>query len=232
MVKSIFITATGTDVGKTFVSALIVKKMKEFGFNCGYFKPVLSGATIDEHGQKVAGDCEYVVKVANLNINPMSCLSYCFEEAVSPHLASKRAGVQITESAISEDFDRLKSEYDYIVVEGAGGITCPLIDTPNKSDMLLMSDLIKHLGQDVLIVADGGLGTINSILTTVEYARSCGVVIRGIILNKFDRNDFMHRDNLYMVEKMTDIPVVATVSKNGNDIEIEKQKLELLFKTV
>ena len=44
MTKGIFITATGTDVGKTYVSALIVKKLRELGINCGYYKPALSGA--------------------------------------------------------------------------------------------------------------------------------------------------------------------------------------------
>ena len=45
MSKNLFITGTGTDVGKTYVSALIVKKMREMNYNCGYYKPVLSGVT-------------------------------------------------------------------------------------------------------------------------------------------------------------------------------------------
>ena len=93
-----------------------------------------------------------------------------------------------------------------------------------------MPDLIKYLNKDVIIVADGGLGTINSVITTVEYTEMCGIPIKGIILNNFDKNDFMHRDNLYMIEKITGLNVLATVGKDEKDIEIEKEVLEELFK--
>lgn len=230
MTKSIFITATGTDVGKTYISALIVKKMREYGLNCGYYKPVLSGAEVNQQGDVIPGDCKFVADTAGLDIDPMCCLSYCFKEAVSPHLAAKRAGVQIMESQIIEDYDNLKKKYDYMVLEGAGGITCPLADAPQKSDLVLLSDLIKHMGKDVLVVADGGLGTINSVVTTIEFIRICGISIKGIILNNFDKNNFMHRDNIYMIEKMTGVNVIATVAKNQSNIEIEKNVLESLFK--
>ena len=92
-----------------------------------------------------------------------------------------------------------------------------------------MSDLIKDLKVNVIIVADGGLGTINSVLTTVEYAKARGINIEGIILNKYDKTDFMHKDNLKMVEKLTGIKVIATIAKDDKDIDISKQILEGLF---
>ena len=64
--KSIFITATGTDVGKTYISALLVKKMREFDLNCGYYKPALSGAIRQDDGTLLPGDCDYVIKTAGL----------------------------------------------------------------------------------------------------------------------------------------------------------------------
>lgn len=230
MVKSLFITATGTDIGKTYISGLIVKKMREYGFNCGYYKPVLSGAVRDESGELVPGDCKFVVDTAGLGCKPMDCLSYCFEEAVSPHLAAKRANVEISDLKIEKDYANLSKSYDYMLLEGAGGITCPLRDAVQKSDLFLLSDLIKMMNQNVLLIADGGLGTINSVLTSVEYIHACGIKIEGIVLNNFDKNNFMHRDNLYMVEKLTGLTVIATVSKGDNDIAIEKDVLERLFK--
>lgn len=230
MAKSLFVTATGTDIGKTYVSGLIVKKMREYGLNCGYFKPVLSGAVRDEFGELVPGDCKFVVDLAGLGCKPMECLSYCFEEAVSPHLAAKRTNVEISDLKIEKDYENLSKNYDYMLIEGAGGITCPLRDAVQKSDLFLLSDLVKQMNKDVLLVADGGLGTINSVLTSVEYIRSCGITICGIILNNFDKNNFMHRDNLYMVEKITGINVIATVAKGDNDIDIAKDILESLFK--
>ncbi|MCM1265461.1 MAG: dethiobiotin synthase [Candidatus Gastranaerophilales bacterium] len=230
MTKSLFITATGTDVGKTYISALLVKKMREYGLNCGYYKPVLSGAIIDDKGNIIPEDCKFVIDTAKLDIKPLDCLSYCFKEAVSPHLAAKRAGINISPNKITEDYNKLKTNYNYMILEGAGGITCPLMDTPSKNDLFLLSDLIKQMNKNVLLVADGGLGTINSVITSIEFIKNCGIQTKGIILNNFDKNNFMHQDNLYMIEKMTDIRVAATVAKDDKDIKIEKELLENLFK--
>ena len=200
--SSIFITATGTDVGKTFVSGLLVKKLRESGYNCGYYKPALSGAVKDVDGTLLPGDC----------------VTYCFEEAVSPHLAASRQGVKISVDKIRTDFESHLKEYEFLVLEGAGGITCPF---RMDEEPLLLPDVIKSLGLDILIVADGGLGTINSVLLTVEYAKAQGINIRGIILNNYDKNNFMHVDNKVQIEKLTGLKVLATVAKGDKDINID-----------
>ncbi len=228
MAKSIFVTATGTDIGKTYISGLIVKKMREFGFNCGYFKPVLSGLVKDSKGNYIPEDCNHVIKTSGLNIEPMDCLSYAFKDAVSPHLASDRAGIKIDVNKILCDYKNLSKNYEYMVIEGAGGITCPIII--NDSKTYLMSDLIKDMNQNVIIIADGGLGTINSVLTTVEYINNRNIPIKGIVLNNYDKTDFMHKNNYSMIEKLTNIEIIGTVAKNCTNFDIEKNKLEGLFK--
>jgi len=75
MSKNVFITATGTDIGKTYVSALIVKKMRESGFNCGYYKPVLSGVK-ELGGKLIESDPNYVVKTAKIPGQADDCVSY------------------------------------------------------------------------------------------------------------------------------------------------------------
>ena len=218
--KKIFITATGTDVGKTYISALIVKKIREVGLNCGYFKPVLSGVS-EKDGQLIESDCNYVLKTANIKESPQDCVVYWWREAVSPHLAAKRANESIDINKIKKLFQKKQNQYDYLLVEGAGGITCPLkLDNGEK---YLLKDLIKELGLNIIIIADGGLGTINSTLLTVEYAKANNINIEGIILNNFDPNNFMHQDNLKQVEYLTGIKVIATVKKNQKDIEILKE---------
>ncbi len=224
-IKSIFITATGTDIGKTYVSALLVKKVREYGFNCGYYKPALSGAIKQADGSLLAGDCDFVVKTSGLNINPSDCFSYCFEEAVSPHLAAYRSGIGIELSKIKYDYETLSAKFDYMVVEGAGGIVCPF----NLEKGILLPDVIKALDLPILIVADGGLGTINSTVLTVEYAKNHGLNVRGIILNNFDKNNFMHLDNKKQTEILTGCEVVACVEKNSTDLIISKDKLNSLF---
>lgn len=220
--KSVFITATGTDVGKTYVSALLVKKMRDLGYNCGYYKPALSGAIKQVDGSLLPGDCDYVLKTAGLDINPMNCLTYCFEEALSPHLAAARQSVKISVEKIQADFRKHKEQYEYLIVEGAGGITCPfgMDDEP-----LLLPDVIKALGLDIVIVADGGLGTINSVLLTVSYAQAHSLNILGIILNNYDENNFMHVDNKIQIERLTGVKVLATVAKNDSEINFDKNSI-------
>ena len=217
MSKNIFITATGTDVGKTYVSALIVKKMREEGLNCGYFKPVLSGV-VEKDGKLVESDCNYVVSTAKIPTTADDCVAFWWKEAVSPHLASVRAGEAINIDQIKKAFSEKQSQYDYLLIEGAGGITCPL--RLQDGEKYLLNDLIKELGASIIIVADGGLGTINSILLTVEYARQHNIEIAGIILNNFNPSSFMHQDNLKQVEYLTGIKVIATVEKNQTDIKL------------
>ena len=222
MTEGIFITATGTDVGKTYVSALILKKMKEAGLNCGYYKPAMSGI---EEGK--LSDAEYVFKVGGLEENPMDFVSYPFSEAVSPHLAAKRCGVSIKLDKIKDDFCRISENYDYILVEGAGGITCPFNLDGQK---LLLPDIIKTLNLAVIIVADAALGTINSTLLTVEYAKNNDIRIKGIILNNYDETDFMHLDNKKQIEFLTEVKVIATV-KNGDEA-INIENTEYLFEEI
>lgn len=211
MTKGIFITATGTDVGKTYVSALIVKAMREAGINCGYYKPALSGDVYPN-------DCEYVLKTAGINKDANNYVSYKFKPAVSPHLASQIENNPIKLEKIISDFNRIKSEYDYVLVEGAGGIVCPF------GKNLLLPDVIKALGLDIIIVASASLGTINSTVLTVEYAKNHGINVKGIILNNYDEKDLMQTDNKKMVEKLTGIKVIATVKSGDTDICIGEIK--------
>ena len=214
MTKCLFITATGTDIGKTYISALIVKKIRELGFNCGYYKPVLSGAIKNNNGL-IPGDCKQVIDTSGLNCRPMDCLSYCFEEAVSPHLAAERMGIEISKEKILSDFEKKKKEYDYLLIEGAGGITCPI----NIKNNYLMNNLIKDMDTSIIIVADAGLGTINSVLLTVEYAKKRNIPIVGIILNNY-KDNFMHEDNAKVIEELTGLKILAKVRKNDIDINI------------
>lgn len=217
MSKNIFITATGTDVGKTYVSALILKKMRAAGLNAGYFKPVLSGVK-EKDGKLIESDCNYVVNTAKIPEAADDSVAYWWKEAVSPHLAAERAGINIDVEKIKSTFEQKQKEYDYLLIEGAGGITCPL--RLQNGEKYLLKDLIKEFGTNIIIVADGGLGTINSTLLTVEYARQYNIKIEGIILNNYNPDNFMHQDNLKQIEYLTGVKVISTVQKNQPDINL------------
>lgn len=214
MKKGIFVTATGTDVGKTYVSALLVKYFKEKGINCGYYKPVLSGA-VEENGELIAGDAQFVSEVAKLGIKSLDCVSYAFKPAISPHLAAEKENCPIKLEKIINDYQKKIEQNEFTVVEGAGGIICPL----NLEENLFMYDLPKALDLDVIIVADAGLGTINYTYLTVDFIKHLPLNIKGIILNNFDKDNFMHRDNLKVIERICAVKVIGIVQKNGKNIE-------------
>ena len=225
--KSIFITATGTDIGKTYISALLVKTMRKYKFNCGYYKPVLSGAETDNNGNIVPGDVKFVLENAEINsTNFKNYLSYCFTDPISPHLAAERANTSISIEKIKKDYTKLSKQFEYMVVEGAGGITCPLA---TKDKILLLPEVIKSLDSGIIIVADAGLGTINSTLLTVEYAKQHNIKILGIILNNFEKENYMHKDNKLQIEKLTKVEVITTVKNAQQNIDITKDKLITLF---
>ncbi len=228
MTKRIFITATGTDIGKTYISGLIVKKMRENAYNCGYYKPALSGAEM-VNGKLIPGDCAFVLKTAGIDKEPDKVASYIFKTAVSPHLAAEIEGVSIKKDKILNDFNNLKKEYDYIVIEGAGGIICPF---NLKEEKILITDIIKMLNCDVIIVANTTLGSINSTVLTVEYIKSLGIHIRGIIINNYDENDFMQVDNKKQIEALTGIKIIAEVRENEKCLNISEENLLSIFKEI
>ena len=218
MKKGIFITATGTDVGKTYISALMLKHLLKCGFDAGYYKPVLSGA-IQRDNKLIPGDCDFVLKFAGLGLEPENFVSYIYKEAVSPHLAAQIENNPVELSKIISDFNNIKKQFDYIIVEGAGGIVCPFrLDNDKK---IILPDVIKALGLDIIIVASAGLGTINSTFLTVEYAKKCGINVRGIVLNNYDENNLMMHDNLKQIEALTGVKVIAAVEKNAQDIDFD-----------
>lgn len=180
-------TGTGTDVGKTYVTALIVKKLADAGIHAGYYKAALSGAeSIKE------SDAGYVKKIAGITQEDSSLLSYLYQNAVSPHLAARIEGNPVDPETVKADFDRVKKEYDYVTVEGSGGIVCPI--RWDEKHEILLEDIVKMLHLNTLVIADAGLGTINAVVLTVEYVRNHGMDVKGIILNHYS-GGAMQEDN-------------------------------------
>ena len=119
--KSIFVTATGTDVGKTYISALLVKAMRDAGVDARYYKPALSGA-VREGERLIPGDAAFVAEYAGLQQQPEQMVSYIFEEAVSPHLAAKRSGAAIELEKLADDRTKAGAAAEFLLVEGCGEI--------------------------------------------------------------------------------------------------------------
>lgn len=223
--KGIFITGTDTDVGKTYISAMIMKSLVKSNINATYFKAALSGA--DEIDNKlIPGDAKYVCDISGIDPNYDEMVSYTFKTAVSPHLASVIEDKEIKLEKIKYDFENLSNKYEFILAEGSGGIVCPIKIDDNEC--ILLEDIIKLLGFEVLVVARSSVGTINHTVLTVKYLEEKNIKIRGIILNEYDKNNIVHADNAKVIEKLTNVNIVAFIPKYQNesdDINIDLDKI-------
>ncbi len=226
MAKKIFITGTGTDVGKTYVTGLIVKKLKESGMNAAYYKAAMSGNERTEEGMLLPGDAQYVKTVSGIEQSLACMCPYVYEAAVSPHLASRIEGNPVMLQEVVKGFEEVCRQYDYVTMEGSGGILCPICFDERE---LWLEDVIRELGLSSLIVADAGLGTINSVVLTVEYMRAKGLPVKGIIFNRFHPGDRMEEDNLRMCEHRTKLPVLACVEADSGTLDMEISKLTALY---
>lgn len=227
MKKALFITGTGTDIGKTYVTGLIVKKLRDAGLNAGYYKAALSGAEPDANGTLQPGDAIYVNRVANIGEKTENLVSYVYKEAVSPHLAAKINDQPIDFAKVTADFKRALAKYDYITMEGSGGIICPL--RWDNQQHVILDDLVKKLDLGVLIIADAGLGTINAAVLTIEHLKSRNIPIKGIIFNNYIPHDLMQDDNERMIEEMTGIKVLAKVKKGDTELNMAVSCLQSLY---
>lgn len=227
MGKALFITGTGTDIGKTYVTGLIVKRIRDAGLDGGYYKAALSGAVADEQGNLQPGDALHVKKVAGIEEPIENLVSYVYREAVSPHLAAKINKQPIDFERVEEDYRRAKDACEYLTMEGSGGIICPL--RWDEKQHVILDDLVKHLDLGVLIVADAGLGTINSAVLTIEHLRRRKIPVRGIIFNNYIPENLMQEDNARMIEAMTGVKVLAFVKKGDSELDLAVDVLTGLY---
>ncbi len=160
MAKALFITGTGTDVGKTFVTGLILKKLKENKLHTAYYKAAMSG---NDRGP---------------------------DQRLIP------------------------------------GILCPICF---DGEEIWLEDIIQRFRLPSLIVADAGLGTINSVVLTAEYMRSRGLPVKGIIFNHFHPGSVMEEDNLRMCEYRTGLKVFACVQDGDTDLAVDPGLLASLY---
>ena len=219
MSKGYFVTATGTDVGKTFITALLVKKWRDCGIDAGYYKAALSGAELRD-GKWVAGDADYVKRIANLPDTQEQLVSYVYKEAVSPHLAARKEGNPVELAKVKVDFDAASNRHEFVFAEGSGGIICPIRYDDQK---IFLVDIMKTLDLPLLIVTTAALGSINACVLTVEYARSRGLDVRGLIVNRYGSsgNLEMEDDNIRMMQDLTGLEVIAKVKNGDTDLGVQ-----------
>lgn len=229
MSKGIFITGTGTDIGKTYVTGLIVKKLAQAGCKPAYYKAAMSGNNRRPDGSLIPGDALFVKECAGIEQDLDSMCHYVYENAYSPHLASRIEGHPVEMQVVREGFYALVPQYDYITVEGSGGILCPICFDEAK---IQLEDVIKDLHLSCIMIADAGLGTINNVVLTYEYMKTHNLPVKGVIFNNYHPGNVMEDDNIRMCQYMTSLPVLAKVQPGDTQLDIDVELLKNLYDEV
>lgn len=260
--EPIFVTGTGTDIGKTYITALLCRALNDWLKHeralstpetsqqaaVRYYKAAISGAD-----SIATSDAGYVITEAGLTQDLATATTYLYGEAVSPHLAycnelaAGKAPQAPSLDQVRADFEAVYSSCALTVLEGSGGIYCPLWSDPVTlsaalahpwpsgagalvrgvaDDCYTICDLMREItasyGLKLVIVANAKLGCINDVLTTVQSLKHEGFDLSRvvIILNHYDGSSLMQRNNVGMIEALTRIPVVATVSADQAHLEL------------
>jgi dethiobiotin synthetase len=204
--QGIFITGTDTGVGKTLIACALVRALREEGVRVAVMKPVASGALQTPEGLRNA-DALALMDAAGMHgaqrygeVNP-----YCFEPAISPHIAAKEAGITVDTSMIKQQFDRLAADVDWVVVEGAGGWYAPI------NEHQTMADLAWALSVPALMVVGLKLGCLNHAQLTRLAIESHGVVLTGWVSSAIDPQMSRPEANLEALERLLGEPPLAVV---------------------
>ncbi len=229
--KKIFITGTGTGVGKTLAAAVICQQLIELGFKVGYIKPIQTGCVV-QNNRLLAPDEEFVKKNCGEELKSFSLLK--FKLAASPHLAAQEEGVKINpEKLIAEIAEiEINNPFDYLLIEGAGGLAVPIA---NNYDML---DFCRALKAKLLVVASTTLGTLNHTKLTLYYAEQKKLEVVLVINRCSGVPEVIERDNIHFLQDMvegrdlSEIPFIEGIDTEKYQRKIELPKISLNLSTL
>ncbi len=215
MLRSLFITGTDTDVGKTYVTAGLSVTLRKMGIDVGVMKPFAAG-TAQRKGFK-SEDIEILSNAAQITdpenlVNPQF-----FKIAASPYTAWKKLKTKPKISTILSSFKKLSKLHDTILVEGMGGVLTPILKNS------FITALIKEMKIPTIIVTRTKVGTVNHTVMTVKMCQKYKIPIRGIIINNFD-NGYPVKQLTSDLENVTGVQVLGSIPflKNLSDTSLYK----------
>ncbi|MDA3130466.1 dethiobiotin synthase [Aliibacillus thermotolerans] len=202
--RGLFITGTDTGVGKTLITAALGRMLSEEGLDVRMFKPMMSGVKREDAQSDAAILQKFVPgKLSLEQMNPFQ-----FNAPLSPYMAAKKEGKSVSFQRVIEAWETIKNNHSYYLVEGAGGLAVPL------GEHYTVADVAKALRFPLLIVARPTLGTVNHVLLTIEYAKTKGLDVLGVILNETNVNnqdDCSKEDNPHLIETFGRVSVLGSI---------------------
>jgi dethiobiotin synthetase len=203
--KGLFVTGTDTGVGKTVIAAALTRTLVAQGHRVAVMKPVASGSDRTAEGMRNE-DALTLMAAANVDAPYNLVNPYCFEPAISPHIAAEDAGITVDTAVIRHNFNALAATADLVVVEGAGGWLAPISPTTS------IKDIATALGLPVVLVVGIRLGCINHArLTKLAIEELHGAKLAGWIGNIIDPTMPRQKENLETLTRHLGVPPLAII---------------------
>ena len=223
--KPLFITATDTDIGKTYVCAGLAHSLKKLDIDVGIMKPFACG--VKQKTGFSSNDLTILSKAAMVNDAEELLNPFFFPIPASPYTAAKNLGVKIDINYLMKCFRKLDKIHDVMLVEGIGGIMTPIL-----KDYAII-DLIKDFGANTIIVTSSKIGTINHTIMTCNMCKNMKIPVKGLIINNFDSTGYPVSDLERDLSALTDLPVLCSLPHmpkfNLNDYaKMIENKMDLL----
>ena len=220
----LFITGTDTEIGKTYVTALIAKALVAVGLRVGVYKPVASGCVQGE-SELVSEDALALWEAARRPANLTYVCPQLFAAPLAPHLAARAEGKKVDAELLREGIGFWQDCSAVVLVEGAGGLMSPI------SDDDYVADLAFDLGYPLIVVSPNRLGTINATLQTLITAATFreGLSVAGVVLNDVSpaADDASLVSNRSELEQHCVPPILAHVGWNATAFDEEVDWLSL-----
>jgi len=216
MARGFFITGTDTGVGKTIITAALIRAISLLGIRVCGMKPIETGCLNSEFGVRnsefgvkekvlIPSDGMFLKKMAGMNESIDLVTPICLENPLAPLPASEIENIPVDIGKIKSAYADLSKKYEVIMVEGIGGLLVPL-----KRDCFVL-DLARDFGLPVIVVSRPGLGTINHTMLTVNYAIKEGLTVAGIIINFSQPSDGSRAEetNSAVLRQISTVPILG-----------------------
>ena len=204
--KSLFITGTDTDVGKTVISAGLARAMADQGINVGVMKP-FAAAEIQSSSTFQSEDTEILSKAARVSESEDVLNPQFFPIPASPYTASKTLGMTVNIDLVLEKYEELKKSHDILLVEGMGGIMTPILED------YFVADLIRDMDLQTIIVIRSKIGTLNHTMMTHKICKDYDLSVKGIIINNFDSEGYPADELKRDIEGLTKSKVLGVIPR-------------------
>ena len=224
--KSIFITGTDTDIGKTYITAGLAVTLRKMGVDIGVMKPFAAG-NAQKNGFK-SEDVEILSKAAQIHdpenlVNPQF-----FPIPASPYTAWKKLKIKPKIPTILKSFKKLSNLHEMLLIEGMGGVMTPILKD------YYITNLIKEMKIPTIIVTRSKVGTVNHTIMTVKFCEKFKIPIKGIIINNFDKG-YPVKQLKNDLEGLTGVKVLGSIPflKNLSDTSLYRTfKKNIDMKTI